>query len=298
MNSSIHASIYKNKSWVVTYIDDTTAFESISHKFMDTDCRTHNLPSDLQSSDRYCVSTWHWWQIWICRNFQCMQRRYTRWHHLTSVFYTSTGPVNTNDGQERIGDDVKCDKILKIRVIDYTDDVALAEHIVEDMTTWITDLSDVSKREADMDIHMNKTVSQNVHKRESIAVTAEGIATTEVKYEHKCDFCLCKFKTDRSIHMHTPRKLVCAQLHNDRYGLHCCKDWGVFGHKDTRFFLLKWEGYEEPECETEHLLKCDKLHDMIRSFWSTFDFWPTHDFYAGTPPFNHPLHPKTWKPIF
>ena len=44
---------------------------------------------------------------------------------------------------------------------------------------------------------------------------------------------------------------------------------GVFGHKDARFFLVKWDGYEEPEWEREHLLKRDKCHDIIRSFWAT-----------------------------
>ena len=76
-------------------------------------------------------------------------------------------------------------KILKIRVLGYADDAALAEHIVEDMTTRLTNLADASKREADMDINMNKTVSQHVHKRESIAVTAKEIANAEAKYQHK-----------------------------------------------------------------------------------------------------------------
>ena len=54
---------------------------------------------------------------------------------------------------DKIGDGVNCGKILKIRVIDYADDVALAEHIVEDMTTRLTNLVDTSKRETDMDIN-------------------------------------------------------------------------------------------------------------------------------------------------
>ena len=83
------------------------------------------------------------------------------------------------------GDGVKCVKNLKIRVLGYADDAALAEHIVEDMTTRLTNLADASKREADMDINMNKTVSQHVHKRESIAVTAKEIANAEAKYQHK-----------------------------------------------------------------------------------------------------------------
>ena len=54
---------------------------------------------------------------------------------------------------------------------------------------------------------------------------------------------------------------------------------GVFGHKDSRFFLVKWEGYEEPEWEREHVLKRDKCHDMIRSFLAKSDLRPMKEFY-------------------
>ena len=54
---------------------------------------------------------------------------------------------------------------------------------------------------------------------------------------------------------------------------------GVFGHKDARWFLVKWQGYEDPEWELEHLLKRDKCHDSIRSFWATSGLQPTRDFY-------------------
>ena len=65
------------------------------------------------------------------------------------------------------GDGVKCDRILRIRVLGYADDAALTEHTVEVMTNRLTDLTDTSKREADICIviNMNKTVmhSQHVH---------------------------------------------------------------------------------------------------------------------------------------
>ena len=43
---------------------------------------------------------------------------------------------------------------------------------------------------------------------------------------------------------------------------------GVFGYKDARWYLVKWQGYDELEWEREHLLKRDKCHDAIRSFWA------------------------------
>ena len=71
---------------------------------------------------------------------------------------------------DKTGTGAKCD-ILKVRVLGYADDAALLEPIVEAMTQRLTDLTNASIREADMYINMNKTVSQHVHKRESIKVT-------------------------------------------------------------------------------------------------------------------------------
>lgn len=35
---------------------------------------------------------------------------------------------------------------------------------------------------------------------------------------------------------------------------------GVFGHKDTHWFQVKWGGYHTPEWEREHMLNRDKGH--------------------------------------
>ena len=40
---------------------------------------------------------------------------------------------------------------------------------------------------------------------------------------------------------------------------------GEFDHIDVRWFLVKWEGYDESEWEREHLLTWDKCHDSMRS---------------------------------
>ena len=49
---------------------------------------------------------------------------------------------------------------------------------------------------------------------------------------------------------------------------------GVFGYKDVRWYLVKWQGYDESEWEREHLLQRDKCHEGIRSFWTTSDLLP------------------------
>ena len=42
---------------------------------------------------------------------------------------------------------------------------------------------------------------------------------------------------------------------------------GVFDWVEVRWFLVKYEGYEEPEWSREHLLLRDGCHDDIRDFW-------------------------------
>ena len=53
----------------------------------------------------------------------------------------------------------------------------------------------------------------------------------------------------------------------------------VFGHREARWFLVKWKGYDVPEWEREHLLRKDGCHDIIRDFWSTSGLKPNQEFY-------------------
>ena len=49
---------------------------------------------------------------------------------------------------------------------------------------------------------------------------------------------------------------------------------GVFGHLEARFmFVKKWAGYDESECECEHLLRRDGCHSDIRKFWVLNKNW-------------------------
>ena len=42
---------------------------------------------------------------------------------------------------------------------------------------------------------------------------------------------------------------------------------GVFDRIEVRWMLVKFEGYDEPEYEREHLIRRDDCHATIRSFW-------------------------------
>ena len=119
---------------------------------------------------------------------------------------------------------------------------------------------------------MDKTVIQHVHEREPIKVTVEEIATAEAKYEHKSDF------ANAGLISHIEQ---CTCIEQAAYTTTMVETIvNVFNHKDTRFFLVKSEGYEEPEWESEHLLKRDKCHDVIRSFWVRSGKRSTQEFYT------------------
>ena len=57
---------------------------------------------------------------------------------------------------------------------------------------------------------------------------------------------------------------------------------GVFGRIEVRWILVKWEGYDKPEWEREHLLRRDGCHETIRSFWTSSGLPPDKEFYDDT----------------
>ena len=100
------------------------------------------------------------------------------------------------------GEGVKCGRILKIRVLGYADDAALAERHVESMTTRLTELADASRDRADMSMNMEKTFTQHVHRRDSKPTATKAAAKkVQSKYSHQCEYCPRKFKTARAMKM-------------------------------------------------------------------------------------------------
>ena len=133
---------------------------------------------------------------------------------------------------------------------------------VEVMTVRLTNLANASRTEAGM----AKTGIQHIYERKPIKVTAEEVAKAEAKYKHQCDFCLRKFKTNKAMLIH--RATSCVHNYATTDELSTLEEIvGVFGRADARWFLVKFEDYDESEWEREHLLKRDKCHEAIRSFW-------------------------------
>ena len=52
------------------------------------------------------------------------------------------------------GDGVRCDRILKLKVLGYADDAALIDDAVDNMTGRLTSIADASEKHADMRVNM------------------------------------------------------------------------------------------------------------------------------------------------
>ena len=173
---------------------------------------------------------------------------------------------------------VKCGRILEIKVIGYADDAALAEPTVEGMTERLKSIADASRDEADMEVSMQKTFSQHVHKRDALEVTEEEARAAESDYGHKCDFYPRKFKSQRNMLIH---RANCIYNYNTTDEVFVIEDiTGVFVYRGVRWFRLKYQGYEEEEWSRENLLIRDGCMDSIRNFWATSGLNPTKEFYA------------------
>ena len=54
----------------------------------------------------------------------------------------------------------------------------------------------------------------------------------------------------------------------------------VFDHVTSRWFLVKYAGYELPEWNREHLLLRDGCRDSMRCFWDRSGLSPTQETYT------------------
>ena len=234
--------INNNKSCVVTYIDYTAAFDSISHKFLDRTLAKAGASRKSRAIFR---------AIYKAATGIARVRGVDGKYELSGKFNICRGVIQGDiispvlfilaldqlvQTVDKAGTGIRCG-VLKVRVLGYADDAALLEPTVEAMTQRLTDLANASITEADMYINMSKTVSQHVHKREPIKVTQEEIASAEMKYAHQCDFCKRKFKTRRAMLIHRSSCVHNYATTDEVFTVE--RIVNVFGHKDARWFLVK-----------------------------------------------------------
>ena len=156
---------------MITYIDYTVAFDSISHKFMDETLAT----AGASTKSRFIFSA-------VLNYYQVAAGMARANGTDGNVIYSRTFKVSRGVTQgdmispilfilvldqlvqqyDNSGNDVKCDRILKLRILGCADGAALTKTSVEDMATRPTALADRSKEKADTVVNMSKALSQHV----------------------------------------------------------------------------------------------------------------------------------------
>ena len=116
-----------------------------------------------------------------------------------------------------------------------------------------------------MPVSLPKTFSQHVHKRSKLTVTAKAKAA-EQRYKFKCDFCPRRFKTEKNMQIH--RHCCIYNYDTTQEVFEVEKIVGAFGHVDSRWALVKWMDYAEPEWNRRHLMELDGCQEALREFWS------------------------------
>ena len=236
---------------MVTYIDYKAAFDSVAHKFLDLSLASAKASRKSRAIFRtiYAVASGVAkvkgtdGKIVFSRRFN-IGRGVVQGDIVSPVFFILA--LNQIFQKYDIyGKGVRCGEILTLKTLGYADDAALAEGTVQEMTERFTRLANKSLKEADMVVRMDKTYSQHVCRGGDVAVTDEEIKKANDKFEHECEFCKRKFETKRDMKIHRASCVFAYAATEERFVIE--EILAVFGKKEARWFLVKWEGYAEPE---------------------------------------------------
>ena len=144
------------------------------------------------------------------------------------------------------GQGLDCGPTLNIRVLGYADDAALVERQTEVMKKCLTTLEDGAWQDADMMVKMKKTFSQHVGRREKIKIEHDEVTKIQKSYKYACEFCTRKFKTRKAAAIHMASCVHSHGVTEEYYEVEDIID--VFGRLGNRWYLVKWTGYDIPEC--------------------------------------------------
>ena len=272
-----------NSNCVVTYIDYTAAFDTVSHKYLDSALAKAGASRKTRAIFRaiYSVAAGM-----VRANSTDGKKIYSE------TFDVRRGVIQGDiispvlfilaldqlfQQNDTLGSGYNCSNILTLRVLGYADDAALIEPTVDAMTARLSAIANASLLDADMQVSMAKTYTQHVGKHDKVAVSKAEAASAQKNFDHKCEYCDRKFKTARAMKIHTAHCMYAYSTTEERFEVESII--GVFGSRANRWFLVKWTGYDEPEWERGHLLAKDGCHDSIRDFWLRSGLSPCTEFY-------------------
>ena len=279
-----------NDKCVVTYIDFAAAFDSVSHKFLDSALEKAKATRKTRALFRAIYAAAEGavrlsskdGKISLSKYFN-VSRGVIQGDIISPIFFILALDqlIKSSDIG---GTGVSVGHINDIRVLGYADDVAMTEKTVEDMTKRLTTFSDAAVAKADMQTKLAKTNSQMLGKRQRpTAATEQEIEEKKKTYKHACKYvkagCRQRFKTKAGMKIH------CS---NCNFGFETTeKKWEigvilkVFGKADRKLFLVHWKGHPSSadSWEKEQSLLEDGCAESIKDFWDRSGLNPALEYY-------------------
>ena len=283
--------IANNKQCVITYIDFAAAFDSVSHRFLDSALGRAGATRKTRALFRTIYAATQGTarvqgedgKISMSQTFT-VRRGVIQGDVMSPVlFILALDQLIQQVDTE--GQGVKVGTINELRVLGYADDAAMMAPNVEQMTARLTKFADASKVRADMELKMSKTFSHHVRRQDKVTkATPTEIKAKEQTYKFPCLFCEdgcdARFKTEEGMLRHATTCDFNYGVTSNYFEVEKIK--AVFGKSQRKLFLVSWKGYgeEEDSWVTEHSLMRDGCKESIDDFWLRTGINPSQDFFV------------------
>ena len=252
LRTLIDQRLKQGESTVLTFIDYSAAFDTVSHKFIDQALEAAGATDKTRAMFR---------AIYAAATARTEVEGVDGKHELSEAFAVNRGVVQgditspwyfilalelilrTHDLQPNKGI-TSCG--TTIHSLGYADDVALIDANAETASKRVTDIAKGSKKDADMCINATKTETMHVTEQDAVSKTTTAEAKKVCKFTCKNPGCSKVFHTAHGVKIHAGK---CRW--KDAYYVDRILD--VRDIEDTsstkRKYLVRWQGYG-PEHDT------------------------------------------------
>ena len=278
--------IADNQKLLVTYIDYSAAFDTVSHKFLDKSLEKAKATRKTRAMFRAIyraaegtarVRGLDGKQIYSA-SFK-VRRGVIQGDIISPIFFVlAMEQIFREHDKSPTG--VKVGNYLQIGVLGYADDVAIISKTTGALTQRVSSISIGSRTDADMHINIDKTKTMHVERQAKLALpTLEQVMTMESSYKHQCEFCGRHFKSARGLKIHSAS---CDSYHGiaeEADEIKCIN--ATFGTPQHRWYRVEWRGHPGKDTwEPERSLKKQNCDASIKDFWNHSNLDPAADFIA------------------
>ena len=235
------------KPLALVFVDYSAAFDSVSHKFVDTALKEAGATAKVRSICRAIykaasaftsVAGADGKQV-RCDNFQ-IERGVLQGDIISPLFFIlALELLLRRHDAPSTGSGVPLADTL-IRLLGYADDVAVAEEGDEEgiarIETRVNKIADGSKEDADMDVNIEKTIMLHVREQERPPPTTREEALSVCKFECPHMHCNFRFHTMHGLKVHAGRCKWKDEFEVEK----------IVGHRGpivARQYKIRWKGY-------------------------------------------------------